>query len=557
MKNNPVFYLLASLFFLTLPLYGENRTPSTTELLDSLDRLIDRKGEFHARRNEELQRLAKQFYYARGWNRVALGKEILSGYVHFQTDSAQAYLQRLAALPEVRTDTKEQTFLSIAQAEIWAVNGYYADAERMLSAVSPEFISSDYPDIRLYYYRVRRTLNGWCADFTHTEVLRKRYGDRAMAYRDSLIVTEDSNEGRDVVRADKAVQEGKPLEAVRLLTPYVKNLNPSQPVPYVCFTLYQAYEKAGERDSALYFLTLTAIADMQRAITEYQALPLLAEALAERGLTERAYRYILCSMEDAAYCKARLRSIEASGAFPIIDKKYKEVERQLAQRTRVVIVVLSVLLLFVGVFLVFVFLHVKKLRHLRRTEAETNCRLAEANERGRMAVEELTRTSEELKTTYAALRLTDKMKEEYIARYLDRCRGYIDALENYRRTSLRLIKEYKQDELIKMLKKESTIKEEQEKFFADFDESFLTLFPDFIERFNALLPPEAKQIPKAGAKLNTELRIFALIRLGVTDTARIAHFLNFSMATVYNYRSKLRNLSYCGAADFERMVGEL
>ena len=148
-------------------------------------------------------------------------------------------------------------------------------------------------------------------------------------------------------------------------------------------------------------------------------------------------------------------------------------------------------------------------------------------------------------------------KEEYIARYLNRCRDYLDSLADYRRTTLRLVKEKRLEELVKKANSEQVIRKEQDAFYADFDQAFLTLFPDFIEKFNALLQPTERVVPKHDNHLNTELRIYALIRLGVADSARIAHFLNFSLTTVYNYRSKMRNKALGNPTDFERAVSEL
>ena len=149
------------------------------------------------------------------------------------------------------------------------------------------------------------------------------------------------------------------------------------------------------------------------------------------------------------------------------------------------------------------------------------------------------------------------MKEEYLARYLDRCRDYIDKLNDYRRNCLKLLKEHQTDALLKELKRDNIVKQEQESFYHDFDAAFLTLFPDFIEKFNALLVPEARIHPRAEQQLNTELRIFALIRLGVNETPRIAHFLNFSLATVYNYRSRLRGRTLNPDLNLEEVVSTL
>ena len=120
-----------------------------------------------------------------------------------------------------------------------------------------------------------------------------------------------------------------------------------------------------------------------------------------------------------------------------------------------------------------------------------------------------------------------------------------------------MLKDHQTDELMKHLKSDARTKAEQEHFFEDFDAAFLAIFPDFIRSFNALLRPGEEILPKAENRLTTELRIFALIRLGVTDTAHIAHFMNNSTATIYNYRSKVRNRSKGNPDEFEAEVSKI
>jgi hypothetical protein len=152
------------------------------------------------------------------------------------------------------------------------------------------------------------------------------------------------------------------------------------------------------------------------------------------------------------------------------------------------------------------------------------------------------------------LQNTNKIKEEYIAHYLEMCRSYMDTFENFRKSLLRLAKSNQHQEIMKLLKSDDVMEDEQKRFFADFDKSFLNIHPDFIKEFNALLNEESQLVPKKGELLNIELRIFALIRLGVDDSAMIAHFLNYSLPTIYNYRSRIRNSSIYDKDEFNRRL---
>ncbi|MGM9693815.1 MAG: DUF6377 domain-containing protein [Alloprevotella sp.] len=532
-------------------------SPAIEKQLEELDEIVENKPLYHAEREKQAAQLKQQAKSAQGQRRVNILKEIFDLYSHFQVDSAQVYLDLLEAMPEVKQDPALVALTQIARAEIHSVAGLYADAEQALNSVDPTLITPERQDLRLYYYRMRRTLCGWMVQYIQFEKVKQHWEQKVCRFRDSLICIDPDSITCNVVRADKANAEGQPEKTLNLLLPLVKQMDSNLPDPYVCFTLAEAYNALGKREETLSYLIQTAKADLQKGTTEYMALPWLAQLLFEAGQVERAYTYLLCSMEDANFCNASLRSVEVSNVFPIIDRQYKQTVREQHRRERVLLYVTAGLLGVLALIVVLLNRQMRKLHQLRKQQAETNQSLEEANKAMQQTMEKLHQTNETLQQTYAALRLTDKMKEEYIARYLNQCRSYIEAMEKNRKICLRMVKERQIDELYKVLKSEQHIRDEQDKFLTDFDTSFLTLFPNFIKQFNELLKPEERIVPKHENQLNTELRIFALIRLGVKDTQQIAHFLNFSLATVYNYRSKIRNRALGNPADFEARVAEL
>ena len=194
---------------------------------------------------------------------------------------------------------------------------------------------------------------------------------------------------------------------------------------------------------------------------------------------------------------------------------------------------ISVLVLLLIAAVGYLYYWMKKLATMRRSLYDANKQLQAVNQ---------------------SLEQTGKIKEVYIARYLDRCVSYLDKLEQYRRSLEKLAMASKTDALFKVIRSDQFLRDERKAFYRDFDKSFLELFPHFIEDFNRLLVEDGRIEVKPGELLNTELRIFALIRLGVTDTNRIAHFLGYSLATVYNYRSKIRNKAVGDKDRFEQEV---
>ena len=149
------------------------------------------------------------------------------------------------------------------------------------------------------------------------------------------------------------------------------------------------------------------------------------------------------------------------------------------------------------------------------------------------------------------------MKEEYIGRFLSLCSQYIDKLDDYRKMVNRKMKNKELDELFRMTKSTELKEKEIEELCQNFDSVFLHLFPNFIDDFNALLLPDMQVHPKEENRLSTDLRIFALIRLGIDDSSKIAEFLHYSVNTIYNYRARIKNGAVGNREAFERKVKEL
>ena len=162
-----------------------------------------------------------------------------------------------------------------------------------------------------------------------------------------------------------------------------------------------------------------------------------------------------------------------------------------------------------------------------------------------------------LEHTNAQLQMSNHIKEEYIGRFLKLCSTYIDRLEAYRRMVNKKISNGQTEELLKMVRSSNALDTDLKELYKNFDKAFLHLFPDFVKNFNQLLQPEMRIELRKGELLNTELRIFALIRLGIDDSSQIAEFLRYSVNTIYNYRAKVKNKACISRDDFEARVMEI
>lgn len=207
-------------------------------------------------------------------------------------------------------------------------------------------------------------------------------------------------------------------------------------------------------------------------------------------------------------------------AFPIINKAY---HHQLDRQRRLIVcslIFIILLTLFLAIAIILIKKQMRKVSAATRLAQEANVRLKELNR-------ELAESS--------------RIKEEYIAHYIDQCSLYIDKMDKYRKHLQKVASKGKAADLYDEIRSTSFIDNELKDFYAHFDDSFLKLFPNFVEEFNNLLQPEFRTHLKPGEKLNTELRIFALVRLGINSSTKIAHFLRYSVTTIYNYRVKFRN----------------
>lgn len=525
--------LFGCLFAMILPAAaGIPLTPRTKTILSQLDEVVEHKEEYRQDYIRSIDNLKHRAAMQHGVARLRTWCDIYRKYSRFQTDSASHYLDLIEQSPETAAHKDIADFLHIGRAEVLAVTGLYSEAATELADVHPDALSAEN---RITYFHLSRTLYGWMADYVVSHHKREHLLELTGSLRDSIIKYESDPIGRNIVIADKAIVEGETDRARRLLLKDLQHAG-NDLRPYIYFNLAVCAKLDGAADDQIYYLAETAITDIRRGVTEYEALGLLAQLLEKQGEVERAYNYLICTMEDAVYCKARLRTIEASNIFPIIDKAYKQEAARQHRNTLMFAYTMGALMLLLAGGVAFLLIQKRRLTTTRRKLADANAALHEV---------------------YDNLQQTDKVKEEYLARYLNRCHDYLETLENYRRQLLKMVKAGQIDNLSKTLGSTAMVAEEKARFYADFDSAFLTLYPHFIERVNALLQEDARITPRKGELLTTELRIFALIRLGVNDSAHIAHFLGYSLATIYNYRSKLRGKSLCGKDNFEKEIMEI
>jgi tetratricopeptide (TPR) repeat protein len=300
----------------------------------------------------------------------------------------------------------------------------------------------------------------------------------------------------------------------------------------VTSTLSFIYFYTGKQDKAKEMLLRAAIADIHSCTKETLAMMNLADMLYKEGDVEKAYQYIKIAMEDADYYGARQRKTQVGAVYPIIEGKQLSMIESKRKTLLVYSLLITVCTLVVVGFSIVVYKQNKKLQKARRIISKAN--------------ESLTETNHQLQDA-------NKIKEEYIWYYFNTTAEYITKLDALKK-SLDLKLMTKKLEELRFTVDSINIKKEREELYHNFDKVFLKLFPDFVTVFNSLFKEEDRIVLKEGQLLNTELRIFALIRMGIHDHERIAKILDYSVTTIYTYKTRIRNKSILPNEEFDKQI---
>ena len=531
--GNRFCYTLLWLFLSSVSLFAASIENEAA--LKKLDELISKKETFQMQKEKDITALKLQLAYTTdSIQRYKIYDALFESYLHYQADSALHYInRRKAMLPLLKNRPSLEAEIAIDRATVMGVMGMYMEAIEQLEQLAPSTL--DTPNL-LSYYQTYRACYGWLADYTTNKEEKRKYLMKTDLYRDSIISIMPPEINRTIVSAEKCIVNGEADTALVMLQDALKEATDQRQKVYIYYTMSEAYGIKNDMEKEIYYLILTTIGDLGTSVREYASLQKLAHLMYKKGDINRAYKYLSRSMEDAVACNARLRFIEVTQFFPIIDNAYKLKEEKERAVSHAMLISVSVLSFFLLIAVFFLYRWMKKLSVMRRDLSRANKQMHQVNKE---------------------LEETGKIKEVYIARYLDRCVNYLDKLETYRRSLAKLAMASRIEDLFKAIKSEQFIRDERNEFYNEFDKSFLKLFPNFIATFNNLLVEDGRVYPKSDELLTTELRIFALIRLGVVDSNKIAHFLGCSLATIYNYRSRMRNKAIGDKDLFEQDVMNL
>ena len=505
-------------------------TPSFTALTSSLDEAIEAHRHYVAVREGRIARLKRQVLDTDTAN-ISFFRwngEIYKEYKAYICDSAIHYLRVNLDWAERygRQDAALETRLELAH--LMASAGMYEEAAELLRQTDKASLPSHLlPD----YYNACHKLYTELSFYTLDDSFKKHYQALATHYDDSLMqVLLPSSPLYLERRETREAAAGHPDEALSINDTRLAHAKPNTP-EYALVTYQRSllYRRLGNREEEKRYLALSALTDIRLSITDHASLWNLAELLYEEGDMEHAYRYIRFSWDETNRYNARSRSLQTAGILSLIDLTYQAMREKQNDRLRLYLWLISALIVLLVVAVGFIY------RQMQRLSAARN-KLEHANEQ---------------------LQLSNNIKEEYVGRFMNLCSVYINRLDTYRRMVNKKISAGQMEELLKMVRSREVLDAGLKELYDNFDTAFLHLFPDFVDEFNDLLQPEERIVLRKGELLNTELRIFALIRLGIDNSSQIAEFLRYSVNTIYNYRAKVKNKARISREDFEMRLMQI
>lgn len=562
-----LFILIVCLLF---PAYvcadtSKHALEENRKLLHSLDSLLEQQDLFVRVKEERIKQLKMQYSRVKDVKELyAMNRMVYLEYRVYDADSALHYINKNIQLAQQTNNRTWEVVSLLEQSFVLTSSGLLTEALKAVSDIQPEELP---PNLRSEYFGRLCTLYSRLRDYSsENSQLSEHYNNLQKAFRDSVYLTATPDELRywncrawlylgtpEIEPVKQAFEENKQTLS-----------NDSRKYSIATYNLSAIYRSENNDSKYLENLILSAMADIRSVNGDIGSLQEIAEYLFKHGEIDRAYNYILYCSQKAMLFHNRVRIVKMSHLQNQIYKAYQEQSRTQQKRLQASLIAVSFLfLVLIGAFL-FIRKQMHRLKEANLKLDSTNQKLSvnmDALSTAHQRLEEVNMQLKDLNTQLQEvndqLRESNYVKEEYIGYVFNICSTYISKLEEFRKNINRKLKVGQIEDVKAMTDSSATASNELKEFYQNFDTIFLHLYPDFVGDFNALLLPEERIELKEGELLNTELRIHALIRLGITDSVKIADFLHCSAQTVYNNRLRTRNKSIIPKEDFINAVKKL
>ena len=521
-------YVVILLFFLTT--ISSAMADTTSDLILRVDSIMDNISQIYGKKQARID------FYKNMAEKSRKPETLLSAYDKlydeyfvFQFDSAMVYVDKAIQLADRIGDKYHHDKSRIEKASLLAVGGLYGEAMGLLGEIDSVELDED---LRFTYTITHYYVYTYWADYCHDNTYSPRYRERADSYlKQAVAMLRPTDSYYDFFWGEYYIYVER--NDRRALQHYFKTLKttPVESRWYAMASYAIANNYSANNDNRKYeeYMLRACISDLLNCTRENLAMQDLAMYMFKKGDDNilLAERYINFAMDDAKNYNNRLRIIEISQKLPVIVSTYREKLSSQNSLMRMALLGVSVLCVFVVVILYFYSRQNRQLARHRHELSQSNHLLSSLNEK--------------LNTLNSRLLDTNSRRERLAKLYIDLCAKYIDRLNKFEVLVKRKIKVGQVNDLLNTASSSRLSEEDAATFMNSFDTAFLDLYPSFVTEFNALLREDEQIVPPHKGRLTTELRIYALIRLGVKESSEIAALLFYTPRTIYNYRSTIKS----------------
>lgn len=521
-------YVAILLLFLTT--ISSAMADTTSDLIQRVDSIMDNISQIYGKKQARID------FYKNMAEKSRKPETLLSAYDKlydeyfvFQFDSAMVYVDKAIQLADRIGDKYHHDKSRIEKASLLAVGGLYGEAMGLLGEIDSVKLDED---LRFTYTITHYYVYTYWADYCHDNMYSPRYRERADSYlKQAVAMLRPSDSYYDFFWGEYYIYVERNDQ--RALQHYFKTLKtaPVESRWYAMASYAIANNYSANNDNHKYeeYMLRACISDLLNCTRENLAMQDLAMYMFKKGDDNilLAERYINFAMDDAKNYNNRLRIIEISQKLPVIVSTYREKLSSQNSLMRMALLGVSVLCVFVVVILYFYSRQNRQLARHRHELSQSNHLLSSLNEK--------------LNTLNSRLLDTNSRRERLAKLYIDLCAKYIDRLSKFEVLVKRKIKVGQVNDLLNTASSSRLSEEDAATFMNSFDTAFLDLYPSFVTEFNALLREDEQIVPPHKGRLTTELRIYALIRLGVKESSEIAALLFYTPRTIYNYRSTIKS----------------
>ena len=463
-------------------------------------------------------------------NRYQVYLRLFEEYLAFRFDSAYNCIHECIDIQLKTGDKQQLNYCQLRLSHILAVTGLFNKTRELLENIDVNHLN---PNNLAEYYNAKQEFFLFQSEQAMHTPYFETYLDSAILYREKLLSLKNLDRYTDTfTRATFLGEKGDLQQAIQLLERYLPEEKDARHYSIITSTLAYLYGKNGNTDSQEEYLILSAISDVKNAIRENNSLRELAALLMKQGKTDRAFRYLQASSEDATFYGTRLRNMQSGLLGPNIITAYNQLRDRSRYINWALLFAISLVALSLWISRIFRSRLIRRLKDADQQNKEVNEKLSQANA-------QLSTLNASLNSANDELAKLGRVKEEYIARLFEVGSTFICKADERNKKLNRLVRNHKIEELYKEIKDTDYLDQISESYLKQFDLAFLNICPNFVCEVNKLLSPD-NQFEIRKDSLTTELRILALLRLGINNNQKMAEILNSSITTIYTYRSKIK-----------------